>query len=678
MSAAFLTMAEPVIEGNFSDYLWIVVCAGLAAVFMAWGIGANDVANSFATSVGSKTLKLWQAVIVAGIFEFVGCIALGAETTKTIASDISNVTMYTDNPEIYMYGMLCSLTVAGVWLLVATYWLLAVSTTHSIIGAIMGFSLVYGGWNGVLWNKQKGDFPFSTGFLPVVLSWFFSPLIGGILSSVIFSVNRVAILRRKNSTLKAIWSLPILIFITVFINLMFVLAKGAKKEMQDTWPCNKKGGPGMFDLYYEDCSDLNKAACWIAACVGVGLAVGVSAFGIPLLKRRYTRNLETEDAANKAEAAKQAEKDPEVLAVMVAEEAGAVVHNTDLVIPSCPPDSEGFLARMKYYATVPFIAFYVQCKRGLFYNIFENAQMTDEVAAMHNAAEEFDPHTEKVYQALQVLSACCVSFAHGSNDVANAIGPFAAIYATYQTWAIPGSSSVTPLWIFAMGGLGIVFGLLMYGYNIIMMLGVNMLHLTPSRGFSAELGAGLTIALASFFGIPVSTTQIIVGCEVGVGLCEGKSGISWKVLAKTFMGWIWTIILSMGFCAALFSAGAYAPSIIQSSAIRTYRTNLMAMQIETMKALNTTNYQYAKDVVWWNGTVASPMKQNGSRLVGAINSSINGMKKLQTPKKYVSEDQVLWYIAQSQWLFVNYSITAIGQNNKSAVTSGAVPYKPRP
>ena len=169
---------------------------------------------------------------------------------------------------------------------------------------------------------------------------------------------------------------------------------------------------------------------------------------------------------------------------------------------------------MSLPACKPCFAVISQCKRGLFFDVHANVDLSAETSAMHDAAEVFDPHTERVYQALQVISACCVAFAHGSNDVANSIGPFSAIYAVYTTHAIPGSSATTPEWMFVLGGIAIMLGLLMYGYNIILQLGVNMLKLTPSRGFSVELAAGLTIALASFFGIPVSTTQIIVGAEV--------------------------------------------------------------------------------------------------------------------------------------------------------------------
>jgi len=297
---------------------------------------------------------------------------------------------------------------------------------------------------------------------------------------------------------------------------------------------------------------------------------------------------------------------------------------------------------------------------------------------MHSDAETFDPHTERVYQALQVLSACAVAFAHGSNDVANAIGPFSAIYNTYMTAAIPSSKSTTPEWIFVLGAGGMVIGLMMYGYNIIMQLGVNMLHLTPSRGFSAELSAGLTIALASFFGIPVSTTQIIVGAEVGVGLCEGKNGINRKVLLKTFGGWVSTILLGGLFCAALFSAGAYPPSIVQTQEIRMYRTQLIALNSALLKTMNNTNNKWNDDANWWNGTVAPPMSYNGKQLLSVITKNANDMLKLAAPKQYVSAAQVLYYVSQTTLLNTEYSLTAIGQINAPAVLNGTSFYNPQP
>lgn len=223
-------------------------------------------------------------MIIAGIFEFAGAVGLGTETTKTIAADITNLNYFNRQPELYMYGMLVSLFVAGLWILVATYYLLPVSTTHSIIGAIMGFSIVVGGGWGVQWNTQQGNFPYSKGLLPVILSWFFSPCIGAGLSSIIFILNRTFILRSKNSMTRALWSIPFLIWLTFFINIMFVLAKGAKNYMDNTWPCTTAKN-GMFGLSYTDCSDLNNAAAWIAAVAALGLAL-TGGVGFMLYVRR--------------------------------------------------------------------------------------------------------------------------------------------------------------------------------------------------------------------------------------------------------------------------------------------------------------------------------------------------------------------------------------------------------
>ncbi|KAG1670896.1 hypothetical protein FOA52_000398 [Chlamydomonas sp. UWO 241] len=626
MTTLFDAMDFSTEDHTMHSYLWIVVCGGLAAAFMAWGIGANDVANSFATSVGSRTLKLWQAVIIAavpraptsthksqplwsyslpeGIFEFAGAMALGGVTTSTVSSKISNVDMFAHVPEIYMYGMLCSLTIAGVWLAVATYLCLAVSTTHSIIGAVMGFSLVFGSWGGVIWHKEIGDFPYTSGFLPVVLSWFFSPIIGGLLAAIIFNLNRICILRRKHSTTLAIWSLPVLVFITFFINLLFVLAKGAKSDMQARWPCTKS--TGYKGLPIKDCSDMYNASAWISAAAAGGLSIITGIIFVPLMLRNVRRRkFASEEAAIKPEEVVQ-NAGAEQLVPAPADSpndssgGGAEAADMDVDIEKVAamstsvkhgdhhPDDDlpQFHKSFKVYRVpddsphwkLPFLwSKHVYSKlvrqviKGLFYNVHKDVSFDQQIQAIHAGVELFNPETERIYMVLQVFSASCVAFAHGSNDVANSIGPFSAIYTVYQTSQVPSSSTETPKWIFAMGGSMIVFGLMTYGYNIIQTIGVKLLALTPSRGFSAELAAGLTISLSSFYGIPVSTTQIIIGAETGIGMSESfLHGTNYWLLLRTFFGWIWTILLAVGFCAALFSAGAYAPSIIMAQELNLY------------------------------------------------------------------------------------------------------------
>ncbi|KAG1680955.1 hypothetical protein FOA52_009914 [Chlamydomonas sp. UWO 241] len=662
-------MAAPLPVGDWNEYLWIVVCGGLAAAFMAWGIGANDVANSFATSVGSKTLKLWQAVILAGIFEFLGAMVLGGETTKTIASGIADTSLYTEFPEIYMYGMLCALSIAGTWLLVATMWCFAVSTTHSITGAIMGFALVFGGINGVIWFKESGDFPFCTGFLPIILSWFFSPLIGGILSSIIFNVCRYAILRRNNSTKLAIYFIPILVLFTMFINLLFVLSKGAKQDMEKRWPCTKT--TGFKGLPSKDCSALYSNASWISAVVAAGIAVVTGAICIPLLLRKMRREQEAAEHAAVDGATTNGEEADAEKADTAAAEGGASSEGDktqqfqrhESVIVHVVPNDASALSLPGHWAMVAYTASKRQLVKGLFYDVHMGAVHSDAVTNMHNAAEVFKPETEQIFSYLQVFSAACVAFAHGSNDVANAMGPFSAIFYTFHTWTVPGSAAVAPKWIFVMGGLGIVIGLATYGYNIIMTIGVQLLKLTPSRGFSAELAAGLTIALASFFGIPVSTTQIIIGCETGVGLCESIHGVNWPLLGKTFTGWVLTLLLAIGFTAALFAAGAYAPSIPMSQTISQYNLALFEISNGMYTNMEVANNAQAGNAAWWTGAPVAPRPYNGSRLATTIdkqNATYWSAVKGKVVRNAVYLDEALYYLNQTFTLDAQYSETTIG------------------
>eukprot|EP00798_Chlamydomonas_sp_ICE-L_P015706 gene15706-21816_t len=459
--------------------------------------------------------------------------------------------------------MLCSLTVAGTWLFLATFMKLPVSTTHSIIGAIMGFSLVYGGWTGVLWNEEQGNFPFSKGFLPVVLSWFFSPIIGGILGAIFFSLIKFIILRHDDSTERAVWFLPVVLFITVFIDLMFVLAAGAKDRMQETWPCKEK--QGRFNLMYDDCSDLYSAAAWISAATAAGVAFIGGAIGIPILRQKLTRTFS------------------------IAE--GQIVKSKIPLPPLMWAKPTVWCMVPLRYAAFPVMFIWRQVNFGLFY-LIHNAITQSAVSEMGILAEQFHNHTDRIYEFLQVISASCLAFAHGSNDVANSVGPFSAIFFVYENWGLPGSKTHAPKWIFVFGGVGIVLGLVIYGYHIIKDLGCKHLHLTPSRRFSAELAAGLIISLSSFFGIPVSTTQIITGAGLGVGLCQcgyTPCNVNWKLFAKIFFGWILTIILNLASCACLFSMGAYAPSVIQTQQLRDIRQSIMQNQMLVIRNLNSTN-----------------------------------------------------------------------------------------
>eukprot|EP00955_Chlamydomonas_euryale_P076449 362664-Chlamydomonas_euryale.AAC.5 len=396
--------------------------------------------------------------------------------------------------------------------------------------------------------------------------------------------------------------------------------------MEKTYPCTKT--TGFKGLPAKDCSALYGASAWIAAVAAGATALVAGAIAIPLLLRKMKRDGEAaENAAANPDAIKEEVVDVEKIAATVGssdesvQDGKQLQRHESIKVHEVPEECPWYQAPLHYSKRVSGLV-HRQVIKGLFYDVHVGTSYNAAITAIHNGAEVFDPSTEVIFSYLQVISACCVAFAHGSNDVANSIGPFSAIYYTYQTWKVPGSSAETPKWIFVMGGLGIVVGLATYGYNIIMTIGVQMVKLTPSRGFAAELAAGMTIALASFFGIPVSTTQIIVGSETGVGLCESIRGVHWLLLAKTMTGWVLTIAMALIFCAALFAAGAYAPSITMSQQLSDYNMAIYEISDEIYTGMEVLNDAQQGNAAWWTGSAAqvAPVPYNGSVLAGVINA----------------------------------------------------------
>ncbi|MBT8441159.1 MAG: inorganic phosphate transporter [Gammaproteobacteria bacterium] len=382
-------------------------------MFMAWGIGANDVANAMATSIGSGALTIRKALIVAAVFEFAGAVLAGGGVTSTIRSGIIDSSFVVDQPELLVYGMLAALLSAGIWLLAASRKGWPVSTTHSIVGAIVGFAIVAYGMNSVDWTKV----------VTIVMSWVVSPLTAGLFSFLIFNSIQRLILRHENPLERAKRYAPVYVFLTVALISLVTIFKGLSHvnvELTDTQ----------------------------AYLVAGGLALVVAAIS------RYF--------INRIRADKQEEK-------------------------------------KFHFATV-----------------------------------------ERVFGVLMVVTACAMAFAHGSNDVANAIGPVAAVVNVAST-GVAAQESPVSIWILVLGGIGIVFGLATFGRHVIATVGARITDLTPTRGFSAELAAASTIVLASGTGIPVSTTHTLVGAVLGVGMARGISAINLGVVGKIFVSWVVTI-----------------------------------------------------------------------------------------------------------------------------------------
>ena len=408
---------------EYGSFLLITGC--VFGFFMAWGIGANDVANAMGTSVGARALTLFQAILVACIFEFAGAYLAGGEVTSTIRKDIIDPSILSGSPDLLVFGMLSSLLAAGLWLLIASYKGWPVSTTHSIVGAIVGFAAVGISMDAVVWNKVTA----------IVSSWVVSPLMAGTISFLIFKSVQFLILDTDDPFANAKKFVPGYMFLVGFVIAMVTFLKGLKHV--------------GLDLSFQQS------------------LVFSSAFGvlIALLGSIFLRGVDNSS-----------------------KQRGDVV---------------------------------------------------------------FDG-VERVFAVLMVFTACAMAFAHGSNDVANAVGPLAAIANIVQSGGEIAAKSILPWWILLLGGSGIVAGLIMLGYRVIQTVGRNITELTPSRGFAAELAAATTVVLASGTGLPISTTHTLVGAVLGVGLARGISAVNAKVVGRIIMSWIVTLPVGAGLSVLFF------------------------------------------------------------------------------------------------------------------------------
>ena len=489
------------------DYLWIVIAGGIASFTVAMGIGANDVANAFASSVGSKALTVKSAVLIASIFECAGAVLMGSHVTKTIRKGIADYECFEDSPDIFIYGCFSVLISVALWLFLATYLEMPVSTTHSCVGGMIGMTMVTGGYNCVIWYKETDTFPFIGGVSGIVLSWFLSPIFSAIISGFIYYMTRLTILRRENSFDKAYVSLPIFVGFTLLMNSFFIIYKGGK-------------GIGLDDISA-------KMAILISFGIGILSALSIIPF-IPILKQKVIAKFNNQTTNERSQC--------------IETESNNELEN----ISSC-----------KNCIT--------NLKKNINYNV-DNELSNDKVKTIHDNSEKFDEKTEESFKYLQIFTAICDSFSHGANDVANAIGPYAAIVMVYMNdgeLSKKVEMNEHAYWILGMGGVGITIGLLLYGYNIIKVIGVKLCCITPSRGFSIELGSATIIIIGSRLGIPLSTTHCQVGATMGVAALDDIkkcSGINWKIAFKVFAGWIITLVVVGSTSALITAQGIYAPS----------------------------------------------------------------------------------------------------------------------
>ena len=391
-----------------------LVLAVIFGAYMTWGIGANDVANAMGTSVGSGAITIRQAISVAAIFEFSGAFLAGGHVTATIRKGIIDATSISGSPEVLVLGMLAALLAAAIWLMIASLRGWPVSTTHSIVGAVVGFAIAGIGVDAVYWGK----------ITQIVASWVLSPALGGLLAYLLMMSVRWLILNRDNPFESARRWGPAYVFLVGFVISLVTLFKGLKH----------------LDLTLSGTQSFAIAALFGILVAGIGW----------LLIKRVRLD------------------------------------------PSADRDY--------HFASV-----------------------------------------EKVFAPMMLFTAAAMAFAHGSNDVANGIGPMAAVVSIVQSGGEVAQKSSLPLWILVLGGAGIVVGLATLGYRVMRTIGSRITELTPTRGFCATLAAAATVVLASRTGLPVSTTHIAVGAVIGVGLARGVGAIDMRVIGGIVVSWLVTL-----------------------------------------------------------------------------------------------------------------------------------------
>jgi len=441
---------------------------------------------------------------------------MGSTVTDTVRSKIADVAAYESEPEVLMYGMMCVLLSVGIWLMAATKMGLPVSTTHSTVGGVIGMSLVARGASSVNWGGEvSSEFPYLGGVSKIVLSWIFSPVLSGMSAALLFVVLRGAVLRTSKPFRNSLLAFPFVVGCTITINVYFLLVKGLQRANTGNWSSEKLVG--------------------VSFGVGLGATIMVGC-AMPALMNRINVLAEREKARAAEEGSGRGEGE--------GGNRGGEGSKRGEERSDAQDEQSIFL---KFSDALDFSTDDVVKSSGTV------------VQAIHDNAEVFDSHAESVFGYMQVFSACCDSFAHGANDVANAMGPFAAIWSIYEHGY--SKKADVPEWILVVGGLGIVAGLVCYGAEIIKQIGMRLSKITPSRGLCIELGAAIVIIVGTKFGIPLSTTHCQVGATTGVALLEGKAGVNWGLFAQVIAGWIMTIFIAAAGAAMFTAQGLYAPHI---------------------------------------------------------------------------------------------------------------------
>ncbi|SPO27610.1 probable PHO89 - Na+/phosphate co-transporter [Ustilago trichophora] len=602
---------------KYHDYDYLFAFSMIGAFVNAYGIGANDVANSFATSVSSKSLTFRQAMFAAAICEFLGAVLVGARVASTIKNGIIDLKVFDGNASVLLLAFTCSIIGSATWLTFATRNAMPVSTTHTTVGSVIGVGIAVSGAKGVKWGWN--------GVAQIFASWGIAPAVAGGFAAIVYLITKYVVLKAKNPVMVGLFTAPIYFFVVAGILTVSIIVKGSPSLNLDELPAGTTAGavlgtasvvsllsvifwlPYVYgkvvkgdytlkwyhffmgpllwwrpapedavtaesavpDYRLHDFDDPADDSERIAAAARAQPAVA----GAALESNSNNNPDEIGSATNSDNHATSSsdEKDAKLfqntnadqpahashLAQVEAELEGArpvTIDPNHIPGRPTPPTYRTFdgswlepwnLYTIVRYNALPWI--WYSLSAGLKTDIHAMQAHGSEkekakLRQMHAVAEQYDNRVEHLYSFMQVMTACTASFAHGANDVSNAIGPLAVVYAVWSTSEFPGSKEPVPIWILAFGGIAIVIGLGTYGWKLMSVLGNRLTMHSPSRGFSMELGASITVVLASYLGLPVSSTQSITGATLAVGLCNGDyKAMNWRMLGWIFFSWVLTL-----------------------------------------------------------------------------------------------------------------------------------------
>jgi sodium-dependent phosphate transporter len=548
------------------DYIFAI--AMLFAFLDAWNIGANDVANSFASSVSSRSLKYWQAMVLAGLCEFLGAVLVGSRVSDTIRSKILDFKVFEDDPATLMLTMTCALVGSSVWLTIATLIGMPVSTTHSIVGGVIGSAIAARGAKNIHWGWD--------GVSQIIALWFIAPIIAGLFASIIFLISKYGVLEVKDintSIRNALVLVPIMVFAAFSILTMLIVWKGSPSLKLDDLSGRTIAGAVLgvgavalvlymlfcFPVFKRKIVDNDWTLKWYSIFIGP-IYWFKSTDDIPPMPEGhqltidyYKGRRQVEEAINEQVSVSSEIKEEHINAETrsvsdISAKLGAQKQTTKQLWWSLlkqGPKKWGYLAWL--------VVSHGFTKDVILDQVNSGDMLSGDLKAMHAKSKYYDNRVEYLYSLLQAITAATMSFAHGANDIANATGPLSTIYLVWRTNTTAAKADV-PVWVLCYAAGALVIGCWTYGYRIMTSLGNKLILQSPSRGFLIELGAAVTTVMATQLAIPVSTTQSAVGATVFIGLCNRDlRAVNWRMVIWCYLGWFITLPVA-GIIAGLLNA----------------------------------------------------------------------------------------------------------------------------